>query len=50
MGGLAVMMFVSLFAFGSEFVGWTDRDGHVQLALFAAFVLGIICGYRTRGG
>ncbi len=49
MGALALVMFVTLFAFGSQFVGWTDTDGHVQLALVAAFAFGIICGFRTKG-
>lgn len=48
MGGLALAMFVSLFAFGHDLVGWNDPGGKVQLGLFAAFLFGIICGYRTR--
>lgn len=42
-------MFVGLFGFGHELVGWNDPEGHVQLALFMAFIFGIISGYRTRG-
>lgn len=49
MAGLALAMFIGLFGFGHEMLGWSDPDGHVQLALFTAFVLGIISGYRTRG-
>jgi hypothetical protein len=49
MTGLALMMFIGLFAFGGQILGWNDMDGHVQLGLFAAFLFGIICGYRTRG-
>jgi hypothetical protein len=49
MTGLALIMFIGLFAFGGQLLGWTDYDGHVQLGLFAAFLFGIICGYRTRG-
>ncbi|WP_373487183.1 hypothetical protein [Blastomonas sp.] len=45
---LAVAMFVALFAFGHEMIGWVDPEGHVQLALFMAFIFGIISGYRTR--
>jgi hypothetical protein len=41
-------MFVALFGFGHELVGWNDPEGHVQLALFMAFIFGIISGYRTR--
>ncbi|HEX5182030.1 MAG TPA: hypothetical protein VFW19_02640 [Allosphingosinicella sp.] len=49
MTGLALMMFIGLFAFGGQILGWTDTDGHIQLGLFAAFLFGIICGYRTKG-
>lgn len=49
MGALALIMFVTLFWFGNDFVGWSDPDGKVQLALFAAFLFGIICGWQTRG-
>jgi len=48
MAGLAIMMFVALFAFGGEFMGWRDPDGQVQLALFMSFIFGVISGYRTR--
>lgn len=48
MVGLAIAMFISLFAFGHTFVGWSDPGGKVQLGLFASFVFGIICGYRSR--
>jgi hypothetical protein len=47
--GLALAMFIALFAFGGELLGWRDPSGHIQLGLFAAFLFGIICGYRTRG-
>ena len=49
MMGLALAMFVGLFAFGGRFMGWDDADGNIQLGLFMAFILGIVCGYRTRG-
>lgn len=48
MMGLALGMFVGLFAFGASFLGWHDPHGNVQLALFMAFLFGIVCGYRTR--
>lgn len=44
---LALSMFITLFAFGGQYLGWSDAHGQVQLALFMAFVFGIICGYRT---
>lgn len=46
--GVALMCFVSLFAFGGTWLGWHDPDGKVQLGLFMSFLFGIICGYRAR--
>jgi hypothetical protein len=46
--GLALVCFIGLFAFGSNFLGWTDPNGKVQLGLFMSFLFGIICGYRTK--
>ena len=48
MAGLALMMFIGLFAFGGRLMGWHDSGGEVQMGLFMAFLFGIICGYRTR--
>ena len=47
MAFLAIAMFVALFAFGDRYMGWNDPQGQVQMALFMAFIFGIICGYRT---
>jgi hypothetical protein len=50
MVGLAAAMFVALFAFGHEFLGWSaSNNNEVQMGLFIAFVLGILCGYKTKG-
>jgi uncharacterized membrane protein YjjB (DUF3815 family) len=48
MVGLAIAMFIALFGWGARFLGWDDPDGKVQLALFTAFILGIISGYRAK--
>ena len=45
---IAAVMFVSLFGWGATYIGWSDPDGKVQLALFTTFVLGIVCGYKTK--
>jgi len=45
--GLALALFIALFGFGAQLVGWEDPTGHVRLALFMSFVFGIVCGYRT---
>ncbi|MBR0551311.1 hypothetical protein [Stakelama marina] len=49
MAFLAMVMFVSLFAFGGDFFGWSDPHGRIQLALVATFVFGIICGFKAKG-
>jgi uncharacterized membrane protein YfcA len=49
MMGIALMMFIAMFAFGGQLLGWADPHGHIQFGIFVAFLLGVICGYRTRG-
>jgi hypothetical protein len=50
MVGLATAMFIGLFAFGHEMLGWSGvPNDEVQLGLFLAFILGIVCGYKTKG-
>lgn len=50
MVGLAIAMFIGLFAFGHELFGWSGAPSdEVQLGLFLAFILGIVCGYKTKG-
>jgi hypothetical protein len=49
MVAIAAMMFVALFGWGQDYFHWSDPSGRVQLALFTSFILGIICGYKTRG-
>lgn len=50
MVGLATAMFIGLFAFGHEMLGWSGTpNDEVQLGLFIAFILGIVCGYKTKG-
>jgi hypothetical protein len=46
--GIAAMMFIWLFGWGQDYFHWADPSGDIQLALFASFVLGIVCGYKTK--
>ena len=46
---IAVAMFIALIGWGSDYFGWSDPKGEVQLALFTCFVLGALCGYKSRG-
>jgi hypothetical protein len=46
--GIAAMMFIALFGWGQDYFHWTDPNGKVQLALFTSFILGIICGFKTK--
>jgi len=48
MTGLALMMFIGLFAFGGQLLGWSDSNGQIQLGLLMSFLFRIVCGYRTR--
>jgi hypothetical protein len=50
MVGLATAMFIGLFAFGHELLGWSGvPNDEVQLGLFLSFILGIVAGYKTKG-
>ncbi|MGJ3649985.1 hypothetical protein ACLB0R_16130 [Sphingomonas sp. GlSt437] len=49
MAGLALALFIALFAFGQQYFGWEDTQGRIQLALFSCFVFGIICGLKAKG-
>ena len=46
--GLALAMFIALFGFGGDLLGWSDPGGEVQLGLFMSFLFGIVCGYRNK--
>ena len=46
---IAATMFVWLFGWGQDYFHWSDPTGKIQLALFTSFILGIICGYKTKG-
>lgn len=46
--GMALAMFVALVGWGSSYFGWSDPEGKVQLALFTTFVLGALCGYKSK--
>jgi len=48
MVAIAAAMFIVLFGWGAEYFGWDDAGGKIQLALFTTFVLGIICGFKSR--
>lgn len=48
MGMIALAMFIGLWGWGHQAFGWYDPDGQVQLAIFASFIFGIICGYRVK--
>ena len=49
MVGLALAMFIALFGWGATYFGWHDPVGKVQLALFTSFILGAICGFKSKG-
>lgn len=47
--GLALAIFVALFGWGERYFGWDDPSGEVQLALFTSFILGAVCGFKSKG-
>ena len=49
MVGLALAIFIALFGWGHTYFGWSDPDGKVQLALFTAFILGAVSGFKSKG-
>lgn len=48
MVGIAAVMFVALFGWGADYFGWDDADGKVQLALVTCYILGAVCGYKSK--
>jgi hypothetical protein len=46
--GLAIALFVALFGWGANYFGWDDPDGHIRVALFTCFTLGVLCGNKTK--
>ena len=48
MAPLAFAMFITMFAFGDHIFHWPQMTQQLQLALFASFIFGAICGYRTK--
>jgi len=49
MAGLAMVLFISLLAFGGPYFGWDDPSGYVQIALIVCFISGAVCGMKLRG-
>lgn len=44
LGAFAVILFL-----GNSYGGWSDGgDGNVQMTLVICFLLGAVCGYKTR--
>ena len=47
MGLLAAAMFVALFVYYEDILGQM-RGSNLHIALFCAFLFGIICGYQVK--
>lgn len=47
--GIAIAMFIALFAWGARYFGWSDPSGKIQLAMVTSFILGIVASYKSRG-
>lgn len=48
MGFISLLLFIGLILFGQDTFHWYDPNGHVQLAIFASFMFGIICGLKVK--
>lgn len=46
--GIAIAMFIALVGWGHTYFGWSDPDGKIQLAIITTFVMGVICGYKSK--
>jgi hypothetical protein len=46
--GIAVALFIAPFGWGSNYFGWSDPDGKIQLALATCFILGVLSGYKAK--
>ena len=45
---LALGMFIAIFVFGANLLGWYDPESKVRLGLTMSFLFGVISGYRVR--
>lgn len=41
-------MFIALVGWGSTYFGWHDPEGKIQLAIITTFILGLICGFKSK--
>ncbi len=49
MSFIALGAFAMILGFGKAYGGWADPTGKVQITLIICFLLGAVCGYKTRG-
>jgi uncharacterized membrane protein (DUF4010 family) len=45
--GIAIALFVALFAFGREYFHWGGNEVKTQLAIFAAFLFGVLSAWKS---
>ena len=46
--GISIAMFIALVGWGQNYFGWSDPHGKVQLAIITTFILGLICGFKSK--
>jgi hypothetical protein len=49
MSFIALIAFAMLLFMGHSYGAWEGASGNVQLTLVICFLLGAVCGYKTRG-
>ncbi len=46
--GIAIAMFVALFTFGRDYFRWGGNEVETQIAIFAAFLFGVLATWKSR--
>jgi hypothetical protein len=49
MSFIALAAFAMILFLGRSYGAWEEASGNVQLTLVICFLLGTVCGYKTRG-
>jgi hypothetical protein len=49
MSFIALIAFCMILFLGQNYGAWDGASGDVQYTLVICFVLGAVCGYKTRG-
>jgi len=48
LNGIAIAMFIALFTFGRDYFRWGGNEIETQIAIFAAFLFGVLATWKSR--